>query len=192
MKHAHFVSDFEGWPKGNPEFEIHILGQAGTTDSLQSYSCAGERASGTYYQFNMDDDDWTGSVLLLSDVQINAYRTNHPNQNFRVFAVEDDDTACEIRTDPSRFSTLIKSVETAYPKVTGGKDTTSASLVRIWRRANALQKIVRALAGLITTNDELIGNAVEATVAGVSYPNANWVVKGENNQTNGWLYLQMQ
>ena len=192
MKHAHFVSDFEGWPKGNPEFEIHILGQAGTTDSLQSYSCAGERASGTYYQFNMDDDDWTGSVLLLSDLQINAYRTNHSNQNFRVFAVEDDDTACEIRTDPSRFSTLIKSVETAYPKVTGGKDTTSASLVRIWRRANALQKIVRALAGLITTNDELIGNAVEATVAGVSYPNANWVVKGENNQTNGWLYLQMQ
>ena len=116
MKHAHFVSDFEGWPKGNPEFEIHILGQAGTTDSLQSYSCAGERASGTYYQFNMDDDDWTGSVLLLSDLQINAYRTNHPNQNFRVFAVEDDDTACEIRTDPSRFSTLINRWKRRIPR----------------------------------------------------------------------------
>ena len=29
-------------------------------------------------------------------------------------------------------------------------------------------------------------------MVGVSYPNANWVVKGDNNQTNGWLYLQMQ
>src|SRR5262245_330632 len=192
MKHAHFVEDFEGWPKGNPEFEIHILGQAGSSDSLQTYSCAGERASGSYYQFNMDSDDWTGSVLLLSDQQITAYRNVHPSQSFRVFAVEDDDTACQIKVDPNRFYTLVRSVEAAYPKLTGGRDSTSSTLARLWRRANAIQKILRALAGLITTNDELIGNAVESTVVGVSYPNANWVVKGDNNQTNGWLYLQMQ
>ena len=192
MKHAHFVDDFEGWTKGNPEFEIHILGQAGTGDSLQSYSCAGERAYSSFYQFNMDENDWTGSVLLISDPQIAAYRASHPNQNFRVFAVEDDDTACEIKTDPNRFSTLVKSVEAAYPKLTGGKDTTASSLVRLWKKANTLQKIIRALAGIISTNDELIGNAVDANVVGVVYPNANWVVKGESNKTNGWLYLQMQ
>ena len=67
MRYAHFVIDFEGWPKGNPEIEIHILGQAGSSDSLQTYSCAGERASGSYYQFNMDEEDWSGSVLLLSE-----------------------------------------------------------------------------------------------------------------------------
>jgi len=192
MKHAHFVKDFEGWPKGNPEFEIHILGQSGTSDSLQTYACAGERASGSYYQFNMDDDDWTGSVLLLSDQQITAYRNAHPSQNFRVFAVEDDDTACQIKVDPNRFYTLVKSVEAAYPKLTGGRDSTTSTIARLWKRANALQKILRALAGVITTNDELIGNAVEASVAGVSYPDANWVVKGDNNQTNGWLLLRMQ
>jgi hypothetical protein len=192
MKHAHFVRDFEGWPKGNPEFEIHILGQAGSSDSLQTYSCSGERASGSYYQFNMDDDDWIGSVLLLSDQQITAYRNVHPGQNFRVFAVEDDDTACQIKVDPNRFYTLVKSVEAAYPKLTGGRDSTTSTLARLWKRANALQKILRALAGIITTNDELIGNAVESSVVGVSYPDANWVVKGDNNQTNGWLYLQMQ
>jgi hypothetical protein len=192
MKHAHFVGDFEGWTKGNPEYEIHILGQAGTTDSLQSYSCSGERASGSYYQFNMDSDDWTGSVLLLSDQQITAFRSAHPGQNFRVFAVEDDDTACQIKTDPNRFYTLVRSVEAAYPSLTGGRDSTSSTLVRLWKRANALQKILRALAGIITTNDELIGNAVESSVVGLSYPNANWVVKGDNNKTNGWLYLQMQ
>jgi hypothetical protein len=192
MKHAHFVKDFEGWPKGNPEFEIHILGQSGSSDSLQTYSCAGERAIGSYYQFNMDSDDWTGSVLLLSDQQITAYRSLHPSQNFRVFAVEDDDTSCQIKVDPNRFYTLVKSVESAYPQLTGGRDSTTSTLARLWRRANALQKVLRALAGVITTNDELIGNAVESSVAGLSYPNANWVVKGDNNQTNGWLYLQMQ
>ncbi len=192
MRHAHFVGDFEGWPKGNPEFEIHILGQAGSGDSLQTYSCAGERASGSYYQFNMDDDDWTGSVLLLSEQQITAYRNAHPNQNFRVFAVEDDDTPCLIKADPNRFSGLIKAVEAAYPKLTGGRDSTTSTLARLWKRANALQKILRALGGLISTNDELIGNAVEATVTGAAYPDANWVVKGENNQTNGWLFLRMQ
>jgi hypothetical protein len=192
MKRAHFVSDFEGWPKGNPEFEIHILGQAGSSDSLQTYSCAGEQASSSYSRFNMDEDDWTGSVVLLSDLQITAYRANHPGQSFRVFAVEDDDTPCQIKADPNRFSTLIKAVEAAYPRLTGGRDTTTSSLARLWKRANALQKILRALGGLIATNDELIGNAVEASVTGVSYPNANWVVKGENNKTNGWLFLQMQ
>src|SRR5437870_1501200 len=34
MTKSHFVQDFEGWLKGSPEFEVHILGQKGTTDSL--------------------------------------------------------------------------------------------------------------------------------------------------------------
>jgi hypothetical protein len=192
MRSAHFVSDFEGWPKGNPEYEIHILGQAGTSDSLQSYSCAGERAGGSYYQFNMDGSDWTGSVLLISDQQIAAFKGTHPNQNFRVFAVEDDDTACEIKVDPNRFSTLVKAVESAYPQLTGGKDSTTSSLARLWKKANALQKIIKAIASLLLTNDELIGNAVEASLTGQSYPGYNWVVKGDANKTNGMLYLKMQ
>ena len=191
MRAAHFVSDFEGWPKGNPEYEIHILGQAGTTDSMQSYSCAGERVLG-YYQFNMDGSDWTGSVLLISDAEIAAFRSKHPNQNFRVFAVEDDDTACEIKVDPNRFSTLVKGVEAAYPQLTGGKDSTTSSLVRLWKKANALQKIIKAIASFLTTNDELIGNAVEASLTGQSYPGYNWVVKGDANKTNGTLNLRMQ
>ena len=192
MRAAHFASDFEGWPKGNPEYEIHILGQAGATDSLQSYSCAGERADGSYYQFNMDGSDWTGSVLLISDAQITAFKNSHPKQNFRIFAVEDDDTACEIKVDPNRFGTLVKAVESAYPQLTGGKDSTTTSLVRLWKKANALQKIIQAIASFLLTNDELIGNAVEASVTGQSVPGYNWVVKGDANKTNGMLYLRMQ
>ena len=192
MRAAHFASDFEGWPKGNPEYEIHILGQAGKTDSLQSYSCAGERAGGSYYQFNMDGLDWTGSVLLMSDQQIASFKASHPSQNFRVFAVEDDDTACQIKVDPNRFGNMVKAVESAYPQLTGGKDSTTSSLVRIWKRANALQKIIEAVASFLLTNDELIGNAVEANITGQTFPGYNWVVKGDANKTNGLLYLRMQ
>lgn len=191
MTYAHFVETFEGWLKGAPEFEIHMLGQAGNTDSLTSYSCAGERAGG-YYQFNQDKLDWSGNVLLITQTALANYKTAHPNSNMRVFVVEDDDTSCQIKTDVTRFSTLVKAVETAYPLLTGGKDTTSSNIQKIWKRANALQKIIKAVASVIVTNDELVGNAVESTVVGVTYPGANWVVKGANNKTNGWINLIMR
>jgi hypothetical protein len=191
MTYAHFVESFEGWLKGAPEFEVHMLGQAGSTDSLTSYSCAGERAGG-YQTFNQDKLDWSGSVLLISQTALASYKAAHPNQNMRVFVIEDDDTSCQIKTESSRFSNLVKSVETAYPQLTGGKDSTGTNIQKLWRKANALQKLIKAIASVIATNDELVGNAVESTVVGVSYPGANWVVKGEGNKTNGWINLIMK
>jgi hypothetical protein len=77
MTYAHFVETFEGWLKGAPEFEVHLLGPAGSTDSLTSYSCAGERAGG-YYTFNQDKLDWSGSVLLITQTALANYKTAHP------------------------------------------------------------------------------------------------------------------
>jgi hypothetical protein len=191
LTRAHYTSDYEGWLKGAPEFEIHVLGQAGSSDSLQSYSCTGERAGG-YYYYNQDNLDWSGSALLMTDTQIASYKSAHPNQNFRVFVVEDDDTACQIKVDSGRFTNLVKAVETAYPQLTGGRDSTSSTLTRLWKRANALQKVLRAIASVLNSNDEMVGNAVEASVTGAVYPNANWVVKGDGNATNGWIYLEMR
>ena len=59
------MDDFEGWLKGGPEFEVHILGQKGQTDSLTDYQCAGEKQAAPYY-FDQDALDWSGSVMLLS------------------------------------------------------------------------------------------------------------------------------
>jgi hypothetical protein len=108
-----------------------------------------------------------------------------------VFVVEDDDTPCQIKTDPARFSNLVKAVEAAYPMLTGGRDSTGG-IQKIWKRANAIQRILKALASLFKTNDELVGNAVESTVAGESHPNSNWVIKGDGNRTNGWIRLVMK
>ncbi|HEX7335960.1 MAG TPA: hypothetical protein VF252_02030 [Gemmatimonadales bacterium] len=190
MTYAHFVQDFEGWFKGSSEFEIHILGQLGTTDSLTDYQCAGQEASG-YYRFDQNDLSWTGRVLLFSQTQLNNYKTAHPNQNFRILALEDDDTACSIKFDANRFKNLVGTLQTQYPNLTGAKDTSSA-LGKWVKRANALHKILRAVYSFITTQDDMIGNAIEDVVVGQFYPGANWIVKGESNVTNGWLKLEMR
>jgi len=190
MTASHFVQDFEGWLKGSSEYEIHILGQNGASDSLTSYQCAGEHAGG-YYAFDQNSLDWSGSVLLFTQAQLNAYKTAHPNQNFRIVAFEDDDGACQIRLDGNRFKTFMNTLQSLYPSLTGAKDSTSG-LVKIVKRANALQKILRAAYSFITSQDDLIGNAIEDVVTGEVHPGFNWTVRGESNVTNGWIKLQMK
>jgi hypothetical protein len=190
MTHSHFVDDFEGWLKGSPEFEYHILGQAGTSDSLRDYQCAGAAAGG-YYHFDQNSLTWSGSVLLFSQAQLNSYKSAHPNQNFRIIALEDDDGGCVIKLDAERFRKVINTIGSAYSGLAGAKDT--ASGISKWLKwAMALQKILAAAYSFITTQDDLIGNAVEDDIVGVSYPNANWIIKGENNVTKGWIKLEMR
>jgi hypothetical protein len=191
MTYSHFVQDFEGWLKGSPEFEYHILGQSGASDSLRDYQCSGGTAGG-YYNFDQNDLNWSGSVLLFSQAQLNSYKTAHPSQHFRVIALEDDDGACTIKFDANRFKNAISTLQAQYPNLTGAKDTTSSSLVKIVRRANALQKILSAAYSFITTQDDFIGNAVEDVVVGEFHTGANWIIKGESNATNGWAKLEMR
>ena len=186
MTKSRFVSDFESWLKGSPEIEVHILGQKGTTDSLMSYQCAGERALGPYY-FNQNGTEWSGSVLLFSGTQLASYNAAHPSQNFRVFFVEDDDGACLIKTDKDLLSILFQGLDAAYDGLTAGNDSTGS-----YKRANAFQRLWAAAASLILTNDDVIGNAVEDVVTGAQYPGYNWVVKGRGNVTNGWVNLEMR
>jgi hypothetical protein len=190
MTAASFTGTFEGWLKGGPEFEVHILGQAGTTDSLKDYQCAGEK-QGAPYWFDQNSTTWTGNVLLLSKTQIDAYKQQHPGQSFRVVVIEDDDTACQIKMDADRFKGLINTIDTYYQRLTGGRDTTTG-LTRYWNRASAFQKILQAVWSFITTQDEFVGNAVQDAVAAEFKPGYNWIVKGENNITNGALKLEVR
>lgn len=189
MTKAHFVQDFEGWLKGDPEFEVHILGQLGQTDSLLSYQCAGERQWGPYF-FNQDNLDWSGSVLLFSKWQLDQYNAAHPGQNVRVFVVEDDDTACQIKTDPDRFQKVIAAVDSAYRELTAGNDSSTA-LQRFFGYARVARNVWEALASFFKSNDELVGNAVQDVIVGQFYEGYNWFVKGENTITNGWINLVM-
>jgi hypothetical protein len=190
MTTARFNSTFEGWLKGAPEFEVHILGQDGSTSAMKTYQCAGESAA-TPYRFNMDSKTWSGSVLLFSQTQLDAYKAAHPGQAVRVLVVEDDDTPCVVKSDSVRLSTLFTQIRNAYGVWTGGRDTV-ISFSRSFRRAESLFHLLKAIWSFFQTQDEIVGNAIEDVVAREYWTGANWIVKGDNNVTNGAIRLEMR
>jgi len=190
MTQAHFTQTFEGWLKGTPEFEVHILGQQGQTDSLADYQCAGEH-QGSPYSFDQNNLDWSGSVMLFSQAQLNDYHSRHPGQNIRVYVVEDDDTACQIKTDGPQLADALGALDSLFHRATAGTDTVVWGQKQ-YKAANSFAKLLSLLASLINTNDELIGNAVADSVAGEYHAGSNWIVKGPGSLTNGWIKLEMR
>lgn len=188
MTKAHFVDSFEGWLKGSPEFEIHIMGQKGTTDSLIRYQCAGEHQAAPYAWDG--DTDWTGSVLLFSQSEITSYKVTHPGEAFRIVAMEDDDTSCQMKIDNNRWATFVGTIGPLYHDITGAIDTGSAR--KYVAAAQGLRNFLAALASWIKSNDDLIGNAMEDKVVGEYHTGYNWILRADNNKTNGWITLQMQ
>jgi hypothetical protein len=191
MTAASFTGTFEGWLKGDPEFEVHLLGQAGTTDSLKDYQCAGEKQAAPY-KYDQSATTWTGGVMLLSQTQLDSYKQQHPGQSLRVVVIEDDDGACQIKLDSNRFANALRTIDAQFGGLTGGRDTTLTPLVRLYNRATAFQKILQAVWSVITTQDEYVGNAVQDVAAGEFKTGYNWIVKGENSITNGALKLEMR
>jgi len=187
---AHFGQTYESWLKGDPEFEVHILGQLGQSDSLTDYQCAGEHAGGPY-AYDQNGTDWTGSVLLFSRAQFDAYAAAHPGQGVRILFLEDDDTACRIKMDRGRFAALVTQADQIYRDMTSGRDSLG-TIGRLFQRARSGQNLLSALASWIVTADDPIGTAVEDAVVGTYYPGFNWIVKGDNNVTNGWVRLEMR
>lgn len=185
---AAFNSTFEGWLKGDPEFEIHIMGQLGTTDSLTDYQCAGEHAA-PEYSFDQNGTTWTGSVMLFSMKQIADYKAYHPGNALRIVALEDDDTACKIKIDQNRWNKMVSSFDSAYKDFTGATDN---GTVPNWvKAAKSLADLLAKIASWIKSNDDLIGNAIENKIAGQYNTGYNWVVK-DGTKTNGWLNLEMR
>lgn len=188
MTQAHFVQDFEGWLKGSPEFEIHIMGQYGTTDSLQKYQCSGEERRVPY---NWDGGtSWSGSVMLFSATELSTYKMAHPGEAFRIVAMEDDDTQCVMKIDSNRWLTFIAALGNAYHDVTGAIDTGSTK--KYIAAGRSLRDFLAALASWLKSNDDLIGTAIEDKVVGEFHPGFNWILRGENNVTNGWIKLEMK
>jgi hypothetical protein len=190
MTYASFTQTFESWLKGNPEFEIHILGQDGSGSTLKSYQCAGEHAGGPY-AYDQNAKTWSGSVLLFSQSQFDAFQTAHPGQAVRILVVEDDDGACVIKTDKDQLSNLFKALDAAYQLWTGGK-ADLLNLTKLFKRATMLQQLYTSVASLITTNDDIVGNAIDDAIVGQTWSGANWIVKGSNNVTTGGIRLEMR
>jgi hypothetical protein len=188
MTKASINGDFEGWLKGDPEYEIHILGQLGASDSLTDYQCAGEHAGG-YSTYDQNGSTWTGKVLLFSQTQIDGYKAAHPGMALRIVALEDDDTACQIKIDQNRWSSMVAAFKPTYNDFTGAIDN---GTVPNWiKAAKSVLNLLSKVASWIKSNDDLIGNAIEDKTAGQYNTGYNWVVK-DGTTTNGWLNLEMR
>jgi hypothetical protein len=190
MTHARFNDLFEGWLKGQPEFEVHILGQDGASTKLISHQCAGENALFPY-RYDQNELAWNGSVMLFSQAQLDQYKLQHPGQSVRVFVVEDDDDACVLKTDSTRVNNLFKDLERIYGALTGGKDNKVLSL-KTFTRAISLINLIKSTWSFITTQDDVVGTAIEDVVAREFHPGANWIVKGVGSITTGVLRLEMK
>jgi hypothetical protein len=85
---------------------------------------------------------------------------------------------------------MFQQIATAFGTLTGGKDTTLIS-VTSFKKALSLYQILRSAWSIITTQDDIVGNAIEDFAAQAYFPNANWIVRGEDNITNGAIRLEM-
>ncbi|MEO8227588.1 MAG: hypothetical protein ABI637_09155 [Gemmatimonadota bacterium] len=194
LSYAQFAGDFEGWLKGDPEFEIHIMGPASATDTtLVSFQCVGEKAP-SGYTWDMNNLTWSGSQLLFSTAQMDAYNAVYPGKAYVIFALEDDDTACGIRTDSDRGNALLKALSAAYNEYKGAKDAAGGPLnaTRIIQAARTGVKFFSNLYSFLRSNDDIVGIAVSDAVRGTYNPATNWTVLDKDLHQNGAFRLEMK
>jgi hypothetical protein len=188
MSRIEFVGSFESWLKGDPEYEIHIMGPAAKGDdaNLASFQCIGEHATNPY-AWDSDEKLWTGSQLLFSKTQIDAMAVAHKGVPFTIMAYEDDDTACQIKTDSDRASMLFKAVSTAV-----GQWKSANGINGKLEAAPSLFRLLSALYSFFTTADDIIGVAVSDSVTGRYRSGTNWTVLNDRAGASAWVKLEMK
>jgi len=193
---AQFVDTYESWLKGNPEFELHVLGPASATDTtnMVSYQCVGEHAPAGYF-WDMNGTSWSGDVKVFGQDQMDALERSFPGRSYVILALEDDDTACEIKTGADRFGDVFTALKNAYQSYIGIKDLkiiTVNGIIRVVGAAKSAASLINALANLIKSNDDLIGIAMADSIVGRTSPVGHWAVMEGKAKVNGWLDLQIR
>ena len=188
MSRIEFVGSFESWLKGDPEYEIHIMGPAAKGDNanLASFQCIGEHATSPY-SWDTNQRLWTGSQLLFSKTQIDAMAVAHNGVPFTIMAYEDDDAACQIRTNSDRASALFKALSAAV-----GQWKSARGVNGKLEAAPSLFKLLAAFYSLLTTADDIIGVAVSDSVTGRYRGGTNWTVMNDKAGPNAWVQLDMK
>lgn len=195
MSRVEFVQDFEGWLKGSPEFEIHILGPAarGDKQNVASVQCIGNDAASPY-KWDLNSTTWSGNQLLFSKAQMDAFDKAFPGQPFTVFALEDDDAGCQIRTDSDRASKLFKALGQAFAdwKSALGQKVTLDGSNRVLKAAQSGFALLTAVYSVITTADDVIGVAISDAVSGRYRTGTNWTFMNDQVQANGYIQMDIR
>jgi hypothetical protein len=111
-----------------------------------------------------------------------------------IFAIEDDDTACGIRTDSDRGSALIKAISDAYANYKAAKDEdilTLSGIQKILRAARSGSSLLSSAYSFLKSNDDIVGIAVSDSVIGRYHTQTNWTVLDKTLNTNAALKLDI-
>jgi hypothetical protein len=143
----------------------------------------------------MNSSNWSGSAQVFTVAQMDAFQQTYPGKAYLVFALEDDDGACQIRTDEDRAATMLRALSQAYKDYKAIKDIkvmTPDGIVRTLKAAQSGSDLLNAVYNFIKTNDDIIGFAVADSVAGRMSSIGHWVVLDKNLNANGWLNLEVK
>lgn len=194
MSRIEFVGDFEGWMKGDPEYEIHILGPAaaGDTKNLAGFQCIGAQSPAPY-RWDLNTKVWSGRQMLFSKAQIEAFERAHPGKPFTIMAYEDDDTACQIKTDGDRITAVLTAAGPASNDFKGAiaAPVGIGSADRYLAAAKSGYLFLTRAWSLITTADDIIGVAVNDAATGRYRQGTNWTFLGDNAAQNAWAQLEI-
>lgn len=175
--------DHEGWLKGKPEYEYHVYGSDGKGGSIQ-LACTGEHSGGPY-SFDQNDSQWSGSVALLTEQDIQSYRARVPGGVVRIVVWEDDDEACVPRARENSLADLLQKIDQVYRMVTSGK--VGKDLKGGLEAAKSTFDLYRTVRSWVLTGDDIVGSAVETSIGGFAPGGSNWTIKTDGARTTGWF-----
>lgn len=89
MTRSVIYNDHEGWPNGNPEFEVHLFQTDVDLEYIDNI-CAGERREAPYTYNTQETQDWSGDVVLATEGRM----AMSPNNQFHIW--EDDSDPCTL------------------------------------------------------------------------------------------------
>jgi hypothetical protein len=158
----------------------------GDNTNLVSFQCVGEHAPGEY-AWDTNEKTWSGSKLLFSKAQIDAMNTVHKGVPFTIMTYEDDDTACQIKTDSDRASRIFTALSTLV-----GDWRSARSADGKLTAAPSLFKLLSAIYSFLTTADDIIGVVVADSVSGRFHTGTNWTALNDKKVSNAWFKLEMK
>jgi hypothetical protein len=168
------VQDFEGWPNGDPEFEIHV--QNGNTRA--TINCSDGQSSVEPYKFDMNNTVYPHPVLVAQESEL-------PQGVPIVIAMyEDDDTPCVIKDEKDyvKLATdALTNAASAYKGLTSKEWVNGAWIMQ-------LSAAWTAFKSLLSGNDEFVG--VASGVENIDGTDRHFFLKNEAMANQGVMRLQ--
>jgi hypothetical protein len=181
--------DYEGAFKGDPEFEIHLQAPVGNPSVAEDIRCAGNFAPDYRSRFDYDNNgtNYSGAILVADSAEQARFRATYGTAvGMNIIFWEDDDTACAIKANEDRFRNMMNTIAQNYDNVFAAiQDLNVKTLVKA---LPGLRNIISAVASWITSNDDVVGSAVEMSCSR-DYTAFNYTIK-DGTTTEGCVQLK--